>query len=383
MAATLTKARKPTSPAPARRVAVLHEDFVPGTATRVDRDKGCIYGVKVLGRISKNSHKIPGADHTEYTMEALYAAVPLYEGLKVNVDHPPREKVNAERSSRDRLGWLKNVQVREDGIYADLHLLKSDGLTEKLFEAAERNPELFGLSHNAIGQWDLEGNVAKIMKITEVHSVDVVADGGSVSSLFESKERNRGEATRQVGRGGPSSVTGRRGTLRENEQQGYPMPEEDMGAAPAMDGRSMLSQAAAALAGSGDPADHELGMKVMKLLKPEEESAPVAETDEEPAKDEEKKDEPMKESLQKKVDALTQENVILQECLQAGVQLNDRRKKVLLALDAGERKEQLAEWHGKPVAKTSAAARSTEAPLKESKTTNAPDWTKFSASIRN
>ena len=301
MSATVTKsARTRISPRKAtQQVANLHEDFVPGSATRVDRDTGVIHGVKVLGRHSKNSHQIPGADQTTYTLEAMHKASKLYEGLAVNVDHPSRKDPVGDRSSRDRIGWLENVQVKDDGIYADLHLLKSDSLTDKLFEAAERNPRLFGLSHNATGQWTLEGDTAVIVEIRSVRSVDIVADGGSVSSLFES-QRNQVKPASHAAAGRARSSAH---PLFENEKEGYPMPEDmamDSGATPAADGRSLLAQALAALAASGDMSDHELAGKIHKLMKPEEAAPePAAETkemDEEPAK-EEKKEDDMKESL--------------------------------------------------------------------------------------
>lgn len=169
-------------------VTLLREDYAPGAQPhKVDRDKGIIFGVKVLGRTSPNRHGIDGAQSTEYTPEAMQRAVKLYEGLKVNVDHPPREKPGKDRSSFDRLGKLQNVRIEADGIYADLHLLKSHPMAERLMEAAEKMPDCFGLSHNAYGKGQVESGVYRIHEIVEVRSVDVVADAGTVQSLFESK----------------------------------------------------------------------------------------------------------------------------------------------------------------------------------------------------
>src|SRR5262245_35101259 len=49
---------------------------------RVDRELGVIYGVKVLGRKSGNG--------PIYPQSVTSRALPMYEGSKVNLDHPPR-----------------------------------------------------------------------------------------------------------------------------------------------------------------------------------------------------------------------------------------------------------------------------------------------------
>jgi hypothetical protein len=190
---------------PRRNVrAELHEQFNSDkSSVRVDRNAGVIRGCRVLGRVSSNTHGVKGAKRTEYTLQAIKEAAPLYSGAVVNRNHPPREKPYSERKAEERIGWLENVQVRDDGLYADLHLLKSDPLTDKLMEAAERNPRLFALSHNAYGAGDLTADgTYRITSIPEVRSVDVVADGGTNASLFESKSnRNkRGKPMRSLTR---------------------------------------------------------------------------------------------------------------------------------------------------------------------------------------
>ena len=51
-----------------------------GSALRVDRGAGVIRGIKILGLRSRNAR--------EYKPEALARAVGMYEGAKVNVNHP-------------------------------------------------------------------------------------------------------------------------------------------------------------------------------------------------------------------------------------------------------------------------------------------------------
>lgn len=162
---------------------------VASPSVRVNRAGGVIHGVKVIGRYSPNSHKEEGVTKgTEYTLEALERARPLYENASVNVDHPPRDTPNKERSAHDRLGKLRNVRLESDGLYADLHLLLKHPLAEAVLEAAERMPDAFGLSHNAKGAGQVVNGCYVINDIPLVRSVDVVADAATNKSLFESFE---------------------------------------------------------------------------------------------------------------------------------------------------------------------------------------------------
>ncbi len=173
----------------------LREDLARGLLPlaegkpRVDRTAGIIYGVKVVGRDSPNTHGVRGVSGTDYTLQALREALPLYEGLAVNIDHPPKREPGAERSSEDRLGKLVGARVAGGEVYADLHLLLSHPMAARLMEAAEKMPEAFALSHNATGKGEARGGRYVITEIPEVRSVDVVADGGSNRSLFEGSQR--------------------------------------------------------------------------------------------------------------------------------------------------------------------------------------------------
>lgn len=174
----------------------IREERVVGFATlptgkpRVDREAGVIYGVKVVGRRSPNKHGVEGADDgTEYTMEALEGALHLYDGINCNIDHPPRKEPGKERSAHDRFAWIENPEVMEAGIFGELHFLDpTDPLAVKMFNAAERKPDAFALSHNAWGRGEVRNGRYVITEIPEVRSVDIVADGGTNRSLFEGRE---------------------------------------------------------------------------------------------------------------------------------------------------------------------------------------------------
>lgn len=157
-----------------------------GGAGRVDRDQGIIRGVKILGARSPNRHGTDATNGTEYLPEAMRNAAPLYNGRPVNLDHPPKDRPGKDRSAYDRLGKIANVQVRADGIYGDLHCLKTHPMWERLAEAAEKMPEAFALSHNAWGRGEVKNGTYYVSDIPEVRSVDVVADGGTNRGLYES-----------------------------------------------------------------------------------------------------------------------------------------------------------------------------------------------------
>lgn len=172
------------TPTPTRRT--LRESAPAGG--RVDRAAGVIRGCKIVGRRSPNTHGVAGVEGTEYTLEALRGALHLYEGCKVNVNHPPRGRVGMERDARDRFAWLEGCEVREAGVFGDLHFLDpADPLAVKLMNAAEARPDAFALSHNAVGRGGVRDGRYVVTEIPEVHSVDIVSDGGTNRSLFEGR----------------------------------------------------------------------------------------------------------------------------------------------------------------------------------------------------
>ena len=78
---------------------------------RVDRAQCVIKGVKILGDTSDNSTK--GSSGRRYSRAAMQAALPLYEGKSVRIDHP--DKPTDRRHPDAIFGWLKNCRLMEDG----------------------------------------------------------------------------------------------------------------------------------------------------------------------------------------------------------------------------------------------------------------------------
>jgi len=154
-----------------------------GVAMRVDRQLGIIRGVKVLGLQSRNGRT--------YLAEALERAIPLYEGAKVNVNHPKASPL-AARDYQDRIGNLRQVSVRAgQGLFADFHFNPKHALAEQLVWDAEHAPENVGFSHNVLARIARQGNRTVVEAITQVQSVDLVADPATTQGLFESAANER------------------------------------------------------------------------------------------------------------------------------------------------------------------------------------------------
>lgn len=154
-----------------------------GVAMRVDRGQGVIRGVKILGLQSRNGRT--------YLPEALAEAVPLYEGAKVNVNHPKGNPASP-RDYRDRIGVIRGVTVRPgDGLFADFHFNPKHALAEQVAWDAEHAPENVGFSHNVEARTVRRGDRLVIEAITRVQSVDLVADPATTRGLFESQDDDR------------------------------------------------------------------------------------------------------------------------------------------------------------------------------------------------
>ena len=152
---------------------------VAAAPLRIDRASGVIRGVKVLGRVSRNNR--------EYTTRAMDQAAVLYEGIKLYLDH---DRKSCERGVGEFFGELRNVRVGSDGVFADLHYLKSHALVEAVLERAEKFPGSFGLSPHQFGPTRMQGRKQIVEGIVDVRSVDLVQLPATNKSLFESEEGN-------------------------------------------------------------------------------------------------------------------------------------------------------------------------------------------------
>jgi hypothetical protein len=157
---------------------LLQEYVDSGHASlRVDRTAGVIRGVKLLGLRSRNGRR--------YQESALAAAVDLYEGAKVNINHPKGHPLSP-RDYQDRLGIIRGVALRpNEGLFGDLHFNPKHTLSEQLMWDAEHASQNVGLSHNVLARTSRQGDATVVEAITRVQSIDLVADPATTQGLFE------------------------------------------------------------------------------------------------------------------------------------------------------------------------------------------------------
>ncbi len=163
---------------------------------RVDRAAGVIRGVKLLGLNLRNGRR--------YREDALVDAVSLYEGAKVNINHPKGHPLSP-RDYQDRLGVVRGVEFRSgEGLFGDLHFNPKHTLSEQLVWDAEHAPQNVGMSHNVLARTKRTGDETVVEAITKVQSIDLVADPATTSGLYEQTE-NRAQQESVVAEAVPTS----------------------------------------------------------------------------------------------------------------------------------------------------------------------------------
>lgn len=169
----------PANATPATQECLLEYATSAGLQPRVDAVRGVLHGVKVLGPRSRNGRV--------YQAACIEAAAPLYEGIKVNVNHS-RVATRAPRDYQDRLGCLRDVRADAAGLFADLHFNPRHAVAEQLIWDARHAPENVGLSHNVQARTSRAGHEVIVEEIVRVNCVDLVADPATTRGLFESLE---------------------------------------------------------------------------------------------------------------------------------------------------------------------------------------------------
>lgn len=142
----------------------------------VDRENHIVRGVKVLGFTSANGRI--------YDFAAVKEAIQKYEKAPVNKDHNMEEP-----SFSDRLGWLENVTLEKDGLYADFHYNPhADGIESFLWFAEHNGLGDVGFSHLVSGKYSVDPDgTERITRIDKVKSVDLVANPATTKTIFESE----------------------------------------------------------------------------------------------------------------------------------------------------------------------------------------------------
>jgi len=142
----------------------------------VDRENHIVRGVKVLGFTSANGRI--------YDFAAVKEAIQKYEKAPVNKDHNMEEP-----SFSDRLGWLENVILEKDGLYADFHYNPhAEGIESFLWFAEHNGLGDVGFSHLVSGKYSVDPDgTERITRIDKVRSVDLVANPATTKTIFESE----------------------------------------------------------------------------------------------------------------------------------------------------------------------------------------------------
>lgn len=135
-----------------------------------------IKNVKCLGIYSKNGRVYP--------LDVMKKALSMYDGVMVNLNHRPNEP----RDVQERFGQIINPRLEEDGIYGDLKFNTSHPWGKAFEYFAREQPGCIGLSHAAIAKtkMDHKTGVETVEEITELESVDIVANAATNKNLFES-----------------------------------------------------------------------------------------------------------------------------------------------------------------------------------------------------
>jgi hypothetical protein len=150
--------------------------------SRVDLEKGVIYGAKVLGRESKNKRRYPA--------ELVRKKHKVYEGAQVFANHDYQQlKTGKARPLQDWGGVVRDVTEKGGEAFGDVHCLKETQAGRIILEAADRCPDKFGLSpmHHIEVEKGADG-IDTVLDIIECWSVDAVTRPATTRTLFEEEQ---------------------------------------------------------------------------------------------------------------------------------------------------------------------------------------------------
>lgn len=165
----------------------LREQLVPSRSLQVDRDARLVRNVAITGCVSRNGYR--------YTSEALSAAVPLYDGRPVFLDHANDPDRPRSRSTRDLVGTLESVRyvpsTSEDDaalnptgmIRGDIRVLDTES-GRTFLALCESNEPGVGMSHVVLARRSDDGSLVE--SIEKVISVDAVMFPATTTRLSES-----------------------------------------------------------------------------------------------------------------------------------------------------------------------------------------------------
>jgi hypothetical protein len=315
-------------------MAKLNETVYLESAASVDAEAGVLRGVKLLGMESRNRRR--------YKREGMVSAVPLYEGLKIYVDHPKRSDGDGDRSMKDWAGIITKARFESDGIYGDVKLRKESEHFRGIIEAATDFPTAVGFSHVADGESDWEGETEIVESIRKVFSVDLVTDPATTGGFFESTSKPKKRTVKSAVESLPEGPIRKR--LVEMVDAGYidgslTMDGDDKPTDPLTQMSAIVNELIAMLGET---------MKALAMKKDTPAPAPVV------VPEKTNDEAPTMESLQKENAALKEANAkLLTEnselvakamLLESGREASPIRVKSLASAAEADRKELLESW---------------------------------------
>ncbi len=162
--------------------------FVPMAEAKLDKGIATVTIIKPGFNVGKGRY---------YPAEVLKRDYKVFEGAKMYADHPTEaeDKARPERSIRDWVGTLTNVEVKEDGTIIGKATIVEPWLQEKLARLRDSGMlSEMGISINAIGSAsdaEIEGVKTKLVeRLIKARSVDFVTEAGAGGSVdFYESER--------------------------------------------------------------------------------------------------------------------------------------------------------------------------------------------------
>ena len=349
----------------------------------VNRESGVIENVRILGAKSKNGR--------HYTDQALHDGARLYEGMRCNFDHPPKDQPRAERSFSDFAGQLRQCRVdttlRE--VRGNFHIATKHRDAELLLEAAEKFSNTFGLSHNADGDVRMKNDTQIVESLTHVESVDIVTRPATNEGLFESEEHTmssvnqrksaKTKTVRQIIEDSPAK-TSHRQLLLEIENEGIiadeaPIEvEED--ASPEDQIKSGIMAAIWKKLETASGEEMEAVLEVLGLKDTVDQAINGGGETEAAAEDTDTATEAATESvnskLLNKINKLEAKNMLLE----ADIEATDIRIAAIAAVPESARKTLLDSWNvaGRNRLQNRGHKPRTSAPIRESDSSSSSEW---------
>lgn len=168
----------------------LIQSYIPLTEAKFDKGRATVIVIKAGFNATEDRY---------YPAEVLKRDYGIFEGMKMFADHPTEaeDKARPERSIRDWVATLSEVQCDENGIVTGVAEIVEPWLMQKL--ASLREKEMLsemGISINAVGsasKGTIDGkDTLVIEKLVAARSVDFVTEpgAGGVVTFYESERHD-------------------------------------------------------------------------------------------------------------------------------------------------------------------------------------------------